>query len=318
MQTYSAQLFGQIVKDSVKIFRSKDPLRMASSTAYFMVFAMPPVLIIMTNVFGIIFNEEIVSGALTTDLEALFGPDAAYQLMFILGNFQDITQNLLLTVAGGVFLTFTATTFLMVVQKSLNDIWNIKQRTGIGRRSLLIQLKHRIIALAIILVTGALVLASLLYDTVIAFLGSRLDRLFPQLDDIFVHWASHTISVVVIALWFAMLFKYLPDVRVHWKAVIIGSLVTAVLFEVGKYLLGRLLVNGDITTFYGAAGSIVLLLLFIFYASMIFYFGACFTKAYARHMHLRVEPKRYAAEYEIRELPRVVRQMPGKVSERRV
>lgn len=289
-----------IFKNAIRIFQREDPLRLAASTAFFAVFAMPPILIILINVFGFIFSESIISGELFEDLKLVFGDAAAAQINLILENIQNTNRSVFFTILGVLFLAFIATNFLSVIQRSINDLWKIKPRSD--KSSFLINLRHRGESLVFILVTGMLVLASLVYDVFLGVLGNYLDKILPRFDNEIVHWASHAISIIVITVWFAILFKYLPDAKIAWKAVWVGSVVTGILFEFGKYVLGRLLVQGNITSLYGAAGSVVLLLLFIFYSAMILFYGASFTKAYADYANMPLQPKPYAVQYEVREI----------------
>jgi membrane protein len=139
-------------------------------------------------------------------------------------------------------------------------------------------------------------------DTLLFVLSGYLAKLIPRYNLDIIHIVSHILSIVVETIWFAVLFKYLPSMRIAWQAILAGAIVTGVMFELGKIILGKLLINSGVTSVYGAAGSFVLLLLFVFYSSMILFYGAAFTKTFALHTGKYMVPKPHAIQYEIREL----------------
>jgi membrane protein len=291
-----------IFKDAYERFKTNRPLRMASSTAYFSIFALPPILIILINLLGTFFNKEIVSGELFSELKESFGAAGTAQLQAIFYNLQQREGNWLFTV-GGIFLLFIiSTTLFLIVQGYIDELWDIKPRKSSVRKEFMLILKQRIKSLGIIIFSGLLVLSSLVSDSLLYLLGSYLAKTIPRYDFDILHLTSHMLSVLIETIWFAVIFKYLPSMRISWRAVFAGAAVTGVMFEVGKMVLGRLLVNSGVTSVYGAAGSFVLLMLFIFYSSMILFFGASFTKTLAQHTGKYMAPKSHAMQYEIKEL----------------
>ncbi len=255
----------------------------------------------MINGLGFIFNEAIISGRMFNKLAEVVGPDATDQIKLIFDNLQGLAYNLFYTFAGVFFMLFVATTLFIVVQRSINEIWNVQvtaNKWGVTH------LRHRLISVMLIVMSGGLVVVALLSDVLLYFAWQWLEKNAPHVDLSAIRLLNRAVTLTIITVWFAVIFRYLPDARISWKAIWIGAALTSVLFQVGKLVLGELLVGSDLDTIYGAAGSIILLLLFIFYSSFILYYGAAFTRAYAGYAGLACKIKPYAAEYQIRTLRR--------------
>jgi membrane protein len=291
-----------IFKDAYARFKSNKPLRMASSTAYFTIFALPPILIILIHLLGVFLNEQIVSGELFRELKESFGEESTDLIQTIFYNLQQREGNWLFTLGGIILLFFISTTLFIIVQGYIDELWDIKPKTSSKREELTLLFKQRLKSLGMIIFSGLLVLSSLISDTLLYVLGNYLAKAVPKYDFDILHMLSHFISMAVETIWFVVLFKYLPSMRTSWKAVFAGAAVTGVMFELGKVIMGKLLVNSGLSSIYGAAGSFVILLLFIFYSSMILFYGASFTKAFAQHTGKYMAPKPHAIQYEIKEL----------------
>jgi membrane protein len=291
-----------VFKDAYERFKVNKPLRMGSSTAYFSIFALPPILIILINLLGTFFNEDIVSGELFKELNQSFGEAGTAQLQSIFYNLQKREGNWLYTVVGVVLLFIISTTLFLIVQGYIDELWDIKPKKSGLRAEFMLILKQRVKSLGIIIFSGVLVLSSLVSDSLLYVLGGYLSKTIPEYDFDILHITNHFLSILVETIWFAVVFKYLPSLRIGWRAVFAGAAVTGIMFEIGKMILGKLLINSGITSVYGAAGSFVLLLLFIFYSSMILFYGASFTKAFAQYSGTYMTPKSHATEYEIKEV----------------
>lgn len=287
---------------SYKEFSKNDPLRLGGSTAFFTIFALPPILIILISIFGIIFNEEIISGQLFVDLQKAIGESSAEQFYSILTNVKDVTKNWIATALGFLFLVFIATTLFNVIQSNLNQLYEIKLKK---RKNVKLILRKRLKSFLIIVSGGILFLASILFDSVIAYFKEYLANALPEINIIFIHLIQHLISLLILTAWFGIIFKFLPDCKIKWKPVMIGAALTAVLFTVGEIILGALLINSGLGDIYGASGAIVLVLLFVFYSSFIFFFGAAFIKAYAEFEDYKIKPHSYATKYKITEIDSV-------------
>lgn len=292
----------RMAKEAARLFGRNDPLRMAASTAFFSMFALPPILFILIHLLGYLITAKVISNELFRELQQLFGTQTARQIGLVFTNFERAGDAIAFPVVGLVFVLFVSTTLFVVIRSSINDLWNIKQKSGNSRKLLLIGLKSRAVSLGIILCAGILVLLATLSDVALLFLGKYLDELVPQFDRWLIYAANHLVSLLILTIWFAILFKYLPDVQIQWKAAWVGAGVTAVLLEIGKEILEKLLVNSGISSIYGAAGSIVLFLLFIFYYALILFYGASFTRVYIRHTHGTFKPRSYAASYQGRQV----------------
>jgi membrane protein len=294
----------RILQEAFRTWRGNDPLRMGAATAFFSFFALPPIVILLSEVLNILFRKrgKIISNQLFDQLSQLFGSKSASQIANISHNLQDIPQNWLFTVLGFLFLLVGATTLFAIVKSSLNQIWNVKEKTDTTWTHLL---KDRGVALGIILFSGILFTLSLLIDTSLALLREHLGIISLYSKGIFIGVIDQIASLVMNATWFAMLFKYLPDIRIRWKAIWVGAGVTTILFKSGAFILEKLLIQGQVGTIFGASGAIVLILLFVFYSSLIFYYGAAFTKAYVQSVHMELEPKSNAVAYEITEIIKV-------------
>jgi membrane protein len=293
--------FFQVFFQAYQTLSRKDPLRLGAATAFFTIFSLPAILIIVINGLGFLFNEAIISGRLFNKLAEVVGPDATDQIKLIFDNLQSLAYNLFYTFAGVFFILFVATTLFIVVQRSINEIWNVQvtaNKWGITH------LRHRLVSVMLILMSGGLVVVALLSDVLLYFAWQWLEKNSDYVNLSAIRLLNRAVTLTIITVWFAVIFRYLPDARISWKGIWVGAVLTSVLFQGGVFVLGELLVGSELDTIYGAAGSIILLLLFIFYSSFILYYGASFTKAYADYAGLECRVKHYAAEYQIHPVAR--------------
>jgi membrane protein len=274
---------------------------MGAATAFFAFFALPAINIILNHVLRIVFGENQIqiNGKLFEELSQVFGNRSAHQIEDISQNLQHIPLHPLFTFVSFIFLLLSATTLFAVVKGSLNQLWNIKDKAK-GNHAKFI--KDRAIGLSMILFSGFLFITSLFSDLLLAELKVHLTLLSTPYQAAVMSTLNHVVSLVIFTLWFALLFKYLPDIMIRWKAIFIGAFVTAMLYKIGAFILEVVLIEGQVSTVFGTAASIVLILLFIFYASLIFYYGAAFTKTYAYFARLSPQPTSHATAYEITEI----------------
>ena len=278
------------------LLRLHDPLRLGGATAFFALFALPPILLILSTAFGLLFRGAIDSGEIFSHLSLLVGHSAAEEIQVVLKNIRQLGRNALLTILGSVFLLFVSTTLFVVIRNSLHQLWRIQYVPHKSRGRVF---KARLLSLGFILITGLLFIFGLLTEFGLAFLQRTLRLFGHEINVAGLQVINALVSVVLFALWFTLLFRYLPYVRVAWQAVAAGGLLTSLLFSVGTFLMGIFLVNSNLNTIYGAAGSLVILLLFVFYSSLILYFGACFVWVFAQHKKLPVQVKEYARRYDL-------------------
>lgn len=288
-----------ILLESFKVLGENDPLRLAGATAFFSTFALPPILIILIQVLGLVFNRRSISDQLFDRLTQLIGSNSVDQIIVTLHGFRHLAQNWYITIGGFIFLVFVATTLFKVIKSSVNQIWKIRTE---AHRNVKNMLRSRLQSVIVILAAGLLFLAGLFVESAQALLGKYLNEFWQGSSSILNSALNPILSVIIVTTWFAVLFRYLPDARSGWKVCIAGGLVTALLFSIGKYLLSWLLTYSNISTLYGASGSIVLLLLFVFYSSFILYYGVSFTKLWAEYSDQPIKPLPYASSYELQEI----------------
>jgi len=279
--------------------KDNDPLRMAAATAFFTTFALPAILIIFIQLFGLIIDPKTLSDHLFEHLALIIGDKSVSQVKESMRGFRNVASNIYIAVGGFIFLMFVATTLFKVIRDSLNQLWNIKVHGGSGVR---FRLQGRLMAMGIIMIAGLLFLASLLAEALQAMLLGYVNELWSD-SGLFLYAALNQIlSTIIVAIWFGVLFRFLANGRPDWKVAFAGGLVTGILFTLGKLILRWLLGYSNLHTIYGASGSFVLILLFVFYASFILYFGAAFTHTWGECTGRSIAPKKNAFKYELSEI----------------
>lgn len=261
---------------------------MAAATAFFTTFALPAILIILIQIFGMITGRRTVGRQLFTGLTDILGPNAVEEMRATLRNVRLLTQSWYIAAGVFIFLLFVATTLFKVIRDSLNQLWEIRVKDTVGIK---FQLRQRARSFLVILLAGILFLAVLLAEGVISLLPENaafLVRVFKQL-----------ISVAAATAWFTIVFKYIADGYTNWKTTLAGAFFTGLLFTLGKMILGLLLSYSTIKNIYATSTSFVLLLLFVFYCSFMFYYGACFLKVWATHKKHPIIPHHHAVKYKL-------------------
>jgi membrane protein len=289
--------FFLLLRQAARELAANDPLRLGASTAFFTTFALPPILIILIQLLGSLYSKSAVRGLLLTKLSALLGTAAAGLVQQILQNVTNIERSRLVTWLGFGFLLFIATTLFVVIQNSLNQLWQIRPRRATGRLTKII--KERARSLGLLLATGVLSMLAFLVDAALHFFTDYLSNFNVNVSHFLFQVLNISTSLLILAAWFAATFRTLNSAKVPWRAVFRGAALTAVLIELGEHALGFLLVPRNLGPIYGPASSIVLVLLFVFYCAIIFYFGACFTKVYAHYVGMDIRPKKSAVRYRL-------------------
>ena len=274
-------------------------MRMAGATAFFTTFALPPIFIILFQLFSLFLSKKVVATEMMEILSETLGKASALQIRQTTRGFGTLARNWFIASAGFVFLLFVATTLFSVIKNSLNDIWQIKMKERPGT---LFQLKVRARSLAIILVAGLLFMGAIFLDSFEILAGDYMKTIFPGGGGFFKGVLDEVVSIIVISIWFIVLFRYLADGRPSWKVSIAGGCLTGVLFEAGKTLLSNLMRSSNISTLYGASGAMVLILLFVFYSSFILYFGASFIKIYSEQVNQPLKLVNKAFRYQLRKI----------------
>lgn len=269
---------------------------MAGATAFFTTFALPPILVILIQTLKLFFDGRTIRTELFKSLSDVVGPETVEQLVNILQSLRKLAQNWYITIGGFIFLLFVATTLFKVIKSSLNQLWRVRPQR---KQGMLTGLRSRIQSLLVILLAGVLFVIGILTEGVRAFIGNYIFEFSPLLSAYFNSFLNHFVSTVIVMLWFVMVFRYLPDGRPGWKVAFTGAFATSLLFTLGKIILHWLLTYSNINTLYGTSASIVLLLLFVFYSSLILYFGAAFTKVWGSHRSKPILPLPYAMHYRL-------------------
>lgn len=280
-----------MMRSSFALLKLNDPLRMGAATAFFATFALPPILIIFTQFFRFAVDPTELSAELINRLGHILGTSSAQQVEGVLVAVSGLSHKWYITFFGFIFLMFVATTLFEVIKNSLGQIWDIRvmPKPGIGFR-----LKYRLRSLIIIFLAGALFLIGLVLESFQAVMGNYIDQVWAGGAWFFNRVINELIFVVALTIWLAFLFRFLTAGRPKWQISLIGAFFTAILFTIGKWVLGYLLIGSNISTIYGASGSMVLIMLFVFYSAMIFYYGGCFVKVLSDSYDAPIRPVRKA------------------------
>ncbi len=299
MPLTALKTFRTLLIDAFRELKKNDPLRMAGATAFFTTFALPPILIILIQLFGHLFRIENLGDEFFIRLADILGKESTAQIKRTFIGFQALAKNRYITIGGILFLVFVATTLFKVIKDSLNQLWKIRVDP---KEKLVHKFESRFTALLVILLAGILFLGGTFIEGLQDFLRHNFSE-FSTLTGWYINVTiGKVLSAFIATIWFAVLFKYLPDGKPSWKVAINGALFTAVLFTIGKMLIRYMLMLGNLHTVFGTSSSIVLLLLFVFYCSFILYYGACFTKVYAKHIRQPIRAGVFAFEYEVVEV----------------
>ena len=277
------------LKETINGFHQDRVLRLAAATAYYSVFSIGPLLVLIVGLAGVAFGEENVRKEVTVQAQSILGQKSANVISSMM-TVQRSGDSLIATIIGGVALLLGATGVFGQLQDSLNTIWGVTTKPG---ASLGAFIRDRFFSMAMVLGIGFLLLVSLVLSAALSAAGKYFSGLAPGLT---VFWSVVDIafSLLVITALFAMIFKVLPDVKIAWRDVWVGAGLTALLFTIGKFLLGLYLGKNSTVSAYGAAGSLVLILLWVYYSAQIMFFGAEFTRVYANRFGMKMEPKAHA------------------------
>ncbi|HEX8230372.1 MAG TPA: YihY/virulence factor BrkB family protein [Chloroflexia bacterium] len=275
-----------VLKDTFKDFGEDKVPRLAAALAYYTIFSIGPLLLIALSVASILFDKAAVQEQMLSTIGNLVGESGKETIGEALKNADKGGADIIAGSIGIVTLLMGASGVFGQLKDALNTIWEVKPKEGQGILGIL---RERFLSFTMVLGTGFLLLVSLVVSAGIAALGTFLKNLLPGADIIW-QIVNILITIGIITLMFSLLFKFLPDVQVAWKDVLVGSFITAVLFTVGQIALGLYLGSGSVGTAFGGAGSIVIVLVWIYYSALIFFIGAELTQVYARRFGSRVVP----------------------------
>lgn len=291
MRTHIQKVF-TVLKNAFKGWFDKDPFRESSIIAYYAIFSLPGLLVVIITLAGYFFGREAVNNQVAAQFTSTMGTETANQIQDMIIQASRLRNSLLATIIGVITILVGATGVFAEFQMALNLTWEVKldtTRSGIWQI-----IRVRLFSFGLIISITFLLIVSLVVSALIATFGAWLTGHFSDSFLLVLQLLNTGLSFIILSVLFALMFKILPDARIKWKHVWIGSVVTAFLFEIGKYALGLYFGKVNPGTGYGAAGSVILIMLWVTYTSMIVLFGAEFTHAYAKMFSGKIQPTEIA------------------------
>lgn len=304
-----------LLRDSYNGFIDDRCLKLSAALAYYTVFSLAPLLVLVMSLISVFLGQEAIQGRVFSQINGLVGNQAAKQIQDMIKAVELSGKTSTALVVGVVTLILGATTIFVEIQDSVNLIWRVKAKP---KRGWLKLLKDRLLSSSLVVSLGFLLLVSFVVNGLVLALSDVLTRYIPKFGILLISGFNFMFSTAVVTALFATIFKVLPDAKIAWRAVRWGAFFTALLFMLGRYAIG--LYVETTTTAYGAAGSLIVVLVWIYYTAAILYFGAEFTQAYANHFGIRIEPADYAVYVEQIERERDVAVIPTqeKIQENRI
>ncbi|MCX6236655.1 MAG: YihY/virulence factor BrkB family protein [Bacteroidia bacterium] len=289
----AATKIGYLLRETFNGFIDDNGVKLSAALSYYTIFSLPPLLIIIISVSGIFFGAEAVRGEIFGQINGLVGSDAALQIQETIKNIELSNSNTFAKTFGIIVLLIGASGVFAEIQDSINYIWGIKARP---KRGLVKYIYNRLMSFSMIGSVGFLLLVGLIVNSLIDILSKRLAIIFPQ-DTIFLFYVINALVLFIITtILFSIIFKTLPDGKIALRDCLIGASFTALLFMIGKFAIGYYLGSYNIASIYGAAGSIILILIWVYYSASILYFGAEFTKVFAHTHGQKIIPNAYSVQ----------------------
>ncbi len=267
-----------LLKDTASAFSQDNCVKLSASLSYYTIFSIGPLLVIIISLSALFLGRDAVQGKLYGQISGLIGSDAALQVQEIIKNSQHKNSGILGTIIGTVILIIGATGIFTEIQDSINFIWSLRAKPKRGLIKLLI---NRLLSFSLIVSLGFLLLVSLVVSALLDVLSERLTRLFAETTVYIFYVLNFAIIFAIITVLFGIIFKVLPDGRIKWKDALVGASFTAILFIIGKAGISYYLGRSNLGATYGTAASVIIILTWVYYTSIILYFGAEFTKVYA-------------------------------------
>ena len=282
---------GNLIIASFNAFMEDRALTMSAALAYYTVFAMAPLLIILISLASLFFGEAAINRKLFQEINGLVGNQIALQIQDIIRRISLQNDSTFAVILGVIALFIGATGVFIEIQDSMNQIWRVKAKPEKGWKKMLI---NRVLSFSMVISLGFLLIASLIINGLILALSALLTQYFPDLTILVINIFNVALTFIIISVLFAVIFKFLPDVEIDWKDVRIGAFFTVTLFIVGKFIIGIYIEKVAPGSAYGAAGSIIVILVWVYYTSAILYFGAEFTQVYSERYGGKIKPASYA------------------------
>jgi membrane protein len=282
----------QVFGTALKAWWDDDALRLGAALAYYTLFAIAPVLLVATGIAGMVFDTDAVRGAIVNQLDRLVGSEGAHAVQSLLEGARQQRAGIVATALGSVAFVVAATGAFLELQAALNTVWRVKAKPGANLRAFVTE---RLRSFGLVVAIGFLLMVSLAVTAALAAVSAWLSRRSSSLP---LAWSGVPLLVSVLGTTslFALLYRVLPNVHLRWRDVMTGAFVTAVLFTIGQQLIGLYLGQTSVTSSYGAGGSVMILLLWVYYSCQVVLLGAEFTRAYAEHRGARFDPEPFADE----------------------
>lgn len=288
-------------------FINDNGLKLSASLAYYTVFSMAPLLIIAISLAGLFFHNNAAINAIYPHIVHYVGKQAAVQVQSILNSLALSGKSTKAAVIGVIVLMLGASSIFIEIQDSLNIIWRVKAKPKKGWLKLI---QNRFLSFSLIIAVGFLLLASLIVNLVVTTLGDWIDQFVPVVTTLLIKVINLGLTFIIISVLFSIIFKFLPDVKIKWRDVRSGAFFTALFFMIGQYAINIYIQYAAKTSAYGAAGSILVVLIWIYYTSAILYIGAEFTQVYAEAKGSYIEPADYAVHVQQTEVLRDIKKLP--------
>lgn len=283
--------FWETLKETYTEWNDSSASKDSASLAYYAIFSIPGLLIIIIWIAGNFFGQEAIQGEISNQINALMGEESAKSIEEMIASALIDKQNIFMKIVGVFSLVFGATTIFFQLQKSLNSLWDVE---AAPKKALVKFLLDRANSLGMILVIGFLLMITMLLSTVISLFNNFITTQLGLETYILMEVVNYVIGFLIVVLVFAFMFKVLPDVQISWKSVWTGAILTAVLFTLGKFLLSLYFAEFKPSSAFGKAGTIILIMMWINYSCMLIFFGAEFTKVYAQRRGYKIVPSTHA------------------------
>ncbi len=288
----------KVLMDSVRDFLDNESMNFAAATAFYTIFSLPAFVMIVLRIGSAFYNESEVKSELFTQVETSMGGEARKTLEDILENFAFVEDDHIAAFIVIGIILFSATTVFISLQNGINHIWHIKPKKEKGFLQLIL---NRLLSFSIVASFGFILIVSLLLETVLAIAFGYFDFILDEFNLRTASIVQFVVSQIVLFILFTIMYRMLPDARVHWKDTLYGSLITTLLFILGKYGIGLYLANSELGSTYGAAGSLVIILLWVYYSVVIFLFGGQITYYIAENLGSGITPNKFARKVFLRD-----------------
>lgn len=306
--------FWNLIKNAYSNWNRNDPWARSATIAYYALFSLPSLLIIVVTVAGYFFGRKAVQGRITQEIGEFIGRESAMAIEGMIAKAALDESSTVAVIFGLAFLIFGATGVFFQLKAAMNNIWNVTAKKNTVKRIVI----NRIISLGMVFVLGLLLLISLVISAVLAALSDYLASIAPVVTTFMLDLLNFLISFAIVTSLFAAIFKWLPDVKLRWKTTYLGAMLTTVLFLIAEFIIGFYFGQSDPGSVYGGASSVVLILLWVYYTCLIVFFGAEFTVQYALHKREKVQPNEYAEPAIYQELEKLEQKRGQLIDEKRI